>query len=125
MPVRSRKRSEFSQLYSPMKTVHATRRLGQAPATTENSDICIGNTNDAPVVKPRRHCNDLHGAGERIRTADPVITSDVLYQLSYTSPALHPDPRRESGRPEKQDGATPQNRTGDTAIFSRVLYQLS
>ena len=25
------------------------------------------------------------GAGDRNRTGDPVITSDVLYQLSYTS----------------------------------------
>jgi hypothetical protein len=29
----------------------------------------------------------LHGAGERNRTADPFITSEVLYQLSYTSSA--------------------------------------
>jgi hypothetical protein len=28
----------------------------------------------------------LSGAGDRNRTDDPVITSDVLYQLSYTSP---------------------------------------
>src|SRR5262245_10903484 len=28
---------------------------------------------------------ELYGAGDRNRTGDPVITSDVLYQLSYTS----------------------------------------
>lgn len=27
---------------------------------------------------------DLDGAGEEIRTPDPIITNDVLYQLSYT-----------------------------------------
>ena len=27
----------------------------------------------------------LNGAGERIRTADPLITNQLLYQLSYTS----------------------------------------
>ena len=30
------------------------------------------------------------GAGDRNRTGDPVITSDVLYQLSYTSPRWSP-----------------------------------
>ncbi|GBR68773.1 hypothetical protein AA103587_0977 [Gluconobacter kanchanaburiensis NBRC 103587] len=27
---------------------------------------------------------NLDGAGEEIRTPDPIITNDVLYQLSYT-----------------------------------------
>ena len=31
---------------------------------------------------------DINGAGDRNRTGDPVITSDVLYQLSYTSPSV-------------------------------------
>ena len=48
------------------------------------------------VISGHRHSckpcpvNALNGAGERNRTADPVITSDVLYQLSYTSSV--PDP---------------------------------
>src|SRR5881394_2590318 len=93
------------------------------------------------------------GAGDRNRTDDPVITSDVLYQLSYTSSELLiarcTRPRGDvpyqlsytsslvfashvhSSVPSawrtavRTDGATPQNRTGDTTIFSRVLYQLS
>ena len=32
------------------------------------------------------------GAGDRTRTYDPIITNDVLYQLSYTGPV----PRRYS-----------------------------
>ncbi|GBR43746.1 hypothetical protein AA3990_0528 [Gluconobacter roseus NBRC 3990] len=31
-----------------------------------------------------RFSEDLDGAGEEIRTPDPIITNDVLYQLSYT-----------------------------------------
>jgi hypothetical protein len=41
----------------------------------------------APLRSFRRR-NDVNGAGDRNRTGDPVITSDVLYQLSYTSSAM-------------------------------------
>ena len=77
------------------------------------------------------------GAGERNRTADPFITSEVLYQLSYTS-SVESGPQgarslrdltatlvRAPDALERRNGATPQNRTGDTVIFSHVLYQLS
>src|SRR5690606_13481855 len=50
-----------------------------------------------------------HGAGAGNRTPDPIITSDVLYRLSYSS---------------KKSGAKGQNRTADTRIFSPLLYQL-
>ncbi len=30
-----------------------------------------------------RHCNDFNGATERSRTADLLITNQLLYQLSY------------------------------------------
>ncbi len=30
----------------------------------------------------------LDGAGEEIRTPDPIITNDVLYQLSYTGASI-------------------------------------
>ncbi len=30
------------------------------------------------------------GAGDRTRTYDPIITNDVLYQLSYTGPVTRP-----------------------------------
>src|SRR5687767_4924116 len=62
------------------------------------------------------------GAGERNRTADLRITSALLYQLSYTSPASKP---RRAAATNVKYGATPQNRTADTHIFSVVLYQLS
>lgn len=29
------------------------------------------------------------GAGDRTRTYDPIITNDVLYQLSYTGLVVH------------------------------------
>ncbi len=47
----------------------------------------------------------------RNRTADLLITSEMLYQLSYTS--------------SEASGAWGRNRTTDTMIFSHVLYQLS
>ncbi len=28
--------------------------------------------------------SESYGAGDRTRTYDPIITNDVLYQLSYT-----------------------------------------
>ena len=31
----------------------------------------------------------LSGAGDRNRTYDPIITNDVLYQLSYSGVAAH------------------------------------
>ena len=56
---------------------------------------------------------ELHphsGAGERNRTHNLLITSQLLYQLSYTSLI---------------SGASERNRTTDTGIFSPLLYQLS
>ena len=42
---------------------------------------------DAQTTKPREWttglCRNFIGADARIRTADPFITSEVLYQLSY------------------------------------------
>lgn len=125
------------------------RHVGRCPSPGPNfgphSQVCPSKRATAASVTPLAAviCN---GAGDRNRTDDPVITSDVLYQLSYTSselrsrpaarrcgPALRPcvaAPRcgpvlRPCVAALRPDGATPQNRTGDTTIFSRVLYQLS
>ena len=75
-----------------------------------------------PSVRVGRPGN---GAGDRNRTGDPVITSDVLYQLSYTSLEFESREALPWGFLAKMNGATPQNRTADTRIFSAVLYQLS
>ena len=71
----------------------------------------------------------------RTRTADLLITSELLYQLSYTSswkiiiyPGLFCSLRsqRLAGAIIRVDsGAWGRNRTTDTMIFSHVLYQLS
>src|SRR5882672_3418819 len=89
--------------------------------------VRFGRTDPAIRMPGRTHGGDINGAGDRNRTGDPVITSDVLYQLSYTSSAPESQRRRPGGAPRQRrdDGATPQNRTGDTRIFSAVLYQLS
>ena len=50
------------------------------------------------------------GAGERNWTPNLLITSQLLYQLSYTSLI---------------NGASERNRTTDTGIFSPLLYRLS
>ncbi len=52
----------------------------------------------------------------RTRTADLLITSELLYQLSYTS---------SSKNRARTCGAWGRNRTTDTMIFNHVLYQLS
>ena len=75
-----------------------------------------------PMVGAGRPGN---GAGDRNRTGDPVITSDVLYQLSYTSLEFESREALPWGVLAKMNGATPQNRTADTHVFSVVLYQLS
>ena len=36
-----------------------------------------------PITQRNSEINWLCGAANRIRTCDPVITNDVLYQLSY------------------------------------------
>ena len=59
----------------------------------------------------------MDGATERIRTADLLITSELLYQLSYggsRGPIVEPG-----------CGAWGRNRTADTGIFSPLLYHLS
>ena len=60
---------------------------------------------------------DRDGATERIRTADLLITSELLYQLSYGGS------RRRAAEP--WHGAWGRNRTADTGIFSPLLYHLS
>ena len=35
---------------------------------------------------------DENGAGDRTRTYDPIITNDVLYQLSYTGTFVRLNP---------------------------------
>ena len=72
---------------------------------------------DTPMPRPasdpdrvRAAIEEVNGAGAGNRTPDPIITSDVLYRLSYSS---------------KKNGAKGQNRTADTRIFSPLLYQLS
>lgn len=36
----------------------------------------------------------IGGAAEETRTPDPIITNDVLYQLSYSGPRPYYDPAR-------------------------------
>ena len=55
---------------------------------------------------------DENGAGERSRTLDLLITSQLLYQLSYTGNKYI-------------NGGSGRNRTADTRIFSPLLYRLS
>ena len=43
----------------------------------------------APDINSKKFCP---GAGEGIRTPDPLITNQMLYQLSYASQSL-PAPR--------------------------------
>ena len=58
----------------------------------------------------------LIGAGTKSRTRDPLITSQVLYQLSYTGIW---------DCTISKNGAGTKSRTRDPLITSQVLYQLS
>jgi hypothetical protein len=69
------------------------------------------------------------GAGERTRTADPIITNDVLYQLSYTGapnrdvsvPYVFPEAWRFGllSIPVIGDGQTPQTSTKANKVAVR------
>ena len=70
-----------------------------------------------------RHClrPGAFEADARTRTADLLITNELLYQLSYIG-SLPPESEDSRGT---YHCAAPQSRTGDPQIFSLVLYQLS
>ena len=88
----------------------------------ENESASVPNRSE----RRRSFAASYNGAGERNRTADPFITSEVLYQLSYTSSEIEVLGGADVVSVARaENGATPQNRTGDTVIFSHVLYQLS
>ena len=41
-------------------------------------------------AKKTNDCKDMAGAARGIRTPDPLITNEVLYQLSYCGAAIEP-----------------------------------
>lgn len=45
-------------------------------------EVGRGSNQGAPLY--RLQCRQKDGAGTRIRTTDPLITNEMLYQLSYT-----------------------------------------
>jgi hypothetical protein len=53
----------------------------------------------------------INGAHEQDRTADPFLTMEVLYQLSYAGP--------------RKSGAGNGSRTRDPQLGRLMLYQLS
>ena len=58
----------------------------------------------------RTHGNSVRGAGERLRTPDPLLTKQLLFQLSYTGVWI---------------GAPRKNQTSDLDVRSVALYPLS
>ena len=50
------------------------------PSCTRKPPIGVASTEEAPAKEPK--------ADARTRTADPFITSEVLYQLSYVGGVL-------------------------------------
>ena len=69
---------------------------------------CRINPDNEDIAKPLYHrafwmsselFGERSGAGEGTRTPDPIITNDVLYQLSYTGTSLRSGVRcRRQGR---------------------------
>ena len=75
----------------------------------------------ATAVARSSHRSDLNGAGDRNRTGDPVITSDVLYQLSYTSSAMRRHGRHGPGGGRRASGgAHPRGRADEMARPPRI-----
>ena len=55
---------------------------GAAPFATRRR---VAKANASPFPMTNNHQRiDLFGAADRTRTYDPIITNDVLYQLSYS-----------------------------------------
>jgi SAM-dependent methyltransferase len=69
---------------------------------------------DSPQTTRTPHCAGSRRADERIRTADPFITSEVLYQLSYVGE----DPATVDLTPPLRRSARGAVRHGKTAVAS-------
>ena len=70
--------SLFSLIFSPEMTIHA--RQEKSEGRREKSE-----KNQKETPTHLRELAFLFGAAKQIRTADLVITNDVLYHLSYSS----------------------------------------
>ena len=105
---------------------HPSEKLPRLGSNQDSSDP----ESDVLPVTPRGILNPICAlatdagkpqATSRIRTDDPVITSDVLYQLSYGGD--HAD--RPAHRAGQQKSGAEGNRTPDLSIANAALSQLS
>ena len=103
----------------------AEPRRGRAHHAAQSGSR-VDSSEDCPAKQLKRHTKiKLTGAPRRTRTADPLITNQMLYQLSYRG-AVHPlrrdadsiKSRRASGLPRRRQAGTP---SGSSATRSRVL----
>ena len=53
---------------------------GLEPSTSRLSGVCSNQLSYEPLDTPIKG----YGGGKRVRTADPLLAGQVLYQLSYT-----------------------------------------
>ena len=73
--------------------MHCVGRTGFEPVKTRSTDlqsVLVGRLSISPKARPPytqinlTRISFIKRAGERIRTIDLLITSQLLYQLSYT-----------------------------------------
>src|ERR1700690_1198585 len=64
---------------TPRRSLHAGKMRMECVGKT----CCAATKSAATGRKTRRLSNSLPGAGEGIRTPDPLITNQMLYRLSY------------------------------------------
>ena len=64
----------FVGLFVPMFPLRVVGSNGLGPSTSRLSGVCSNQLSYEPVC----------GGGNRVRTDDPLLAGQVLYQLSYT-----------------------------------------
>ena len=64
----------FNGLFKPAFPLRVVGSNGLGPSTSRLSGVCSNQLSYEPI----------YGGGNRVRTDDPLLAGQVLYQLSYT-----------------------------------------
>ena len=65
---------KFASLFKPFIPLRVVGSNGLGPSTSRLSGVCSNQLSYEP----------MYGGGNRVRTDDPLLAGQVLYQLSYT-----------------------------------------
>src|SRR5690606_35921470 len=104
----------YAVLALAIETTCLERRRQHTGAWSRQSRRRAATTKKAPLA--RGLCRGS-GAGDRNRTYDPIITNDVLYQLSYSGGAADSRGWRACGqRGWQRDSSRPLNPPAEAAV---------